>query len=141
MTSIIWGYFNFSEFMLIWYGNIPEETVYFVHRWEGVYRIMFFASIILNWLIPFVVLMPRKTSRSRMVITPVIILLMIGQYIELYYIIWPVTVGDAKFGLLEIGTFLGYVGIFSWVVSTWLAKANLYPKNHPYLEESIYHHF
>ena len=141
MTGIIWGYFNFSEFMLIWYGNIPEETVFFVHRWEGAYRIMFFAIIILNWFIPFVVLMPRKTSRSKQVITPVILLLMVGQYIELYYIIWPATVGDAKFGLLEIGTFLGYVGLFSWVVSTWLAKANLYPKKHPYLEESIYHHF
>ena len=141
MTSIIWGYFNFAEFMLIWYGNLPEETMYFVHRWDGVYRIMFFAIIILNWFVPFVVLMPRKTSRSKMVITPVIILLMIGQYIELYYIIWPSTVGDAKFGLLEIGTFLGYAGIFAWVVSTWLTKASLYPKNHPYIEESIYHHF
>ena len=141
MTGIIWGYFNFSEFMLIWYGNIPEETVFFVHRWEGVYRIMFFAIIILNWFIPFIVLMPRKTSRSKQVIAPVILLLMIGQYIELYYIIWPATVGDAKFGLLEIGTFLGYVGLFSWVVATWLAKAKLYPQNHPYIEESIYHHF
>ncbi len=141
MTSIVWGYFNFAEFMLIWYGNIPEETSWFAMRWDGAYKILFFANIILNWFIPFIVLMPRKTSRSKMVITPVIVLLMIGQYTELYYIIWPATVGDAKFGLLEIGTFLGFLGLFSWVVSTWLAKANLIPKNHPYLEESIYHHF
>jgi len=141
MTSIIWGYFNFAEFMLIWYGNIPEETSWFVHRWDGAYKVLFFANILINWFIPFIVLMPRKTSRSRQVITPVIILLMIGQYIELYYIIWPATVHEAKFGLLEIGTFAGYLGFFAWVVSTWLAKANLVPKNHPYIEESIYHHF
>ena len=72
---------------------------------------------------------------------PVIIILIIGQYTELYYIIWPATVHEAKFGLLEIGTFLGYVGLFSLVVSTSLAKANLVPKNHPYLQESIHHHF
>ena len=141
MTSIVWGYFNFSEFMLIWYGNIPEETVWFVERWDGAYKILFFANIILNWAIPFFVLMPRKTSRSKLIIFPVIILLMIGQYTELYYIIWPNVVHEAKFGLLEIGTFLGYAGIFSLVVSTWLAKASLVPKNHPYLQESLHHHF
>lgn len=141
MASIVWGYFNFAEFMLIWYGNIPEETVWFVHRWEGTYKILFFANIILNWGIPFLVLMPRKSSRSKMIMLPVILILIIGQYTELYYIIWPATVGEAKFGLLEIGTFLGYAGLFSWVVGTTLAKAALVPKNHPYLQESIQHHF
>lgn len=141
MTSIVWGYFNFAEFMLIWYGNIPEETVWFVERWQGAYKVLFFANIILNWFIPFVVLMPRKTSRSKLAIFPVIVLLMIGQYTELYYIIWPNVVHEAKFGLLEIGTFLGYTGIFSLIVSTWLTKASLVPKNHPYLQESLHHHF
>ena len=141
MTSIVWGYFNFAEFMLIWYGNIPEETVWFVERWQGTYKILFFANIILNWAIPFFALMPRKTSRSKMFIFPVIVLLMIGQYTELYYIIWPNVVHEAKFGLLEIGAFLGYLGIFSLVVSTWLTKASLVPKNHPYLQESLHHHF
>ncbi len=141
MSSIVWGYFNFAEFMLIWYGNIPEETVWFVERWQGAFKVLFFANIILNWFIPFVVLMPRKSSRSKMFMFPVILLLIIGQYTELYYIIWPNVVHEAKFGLLEIGTFSGYVGIFSWVVSTWLAKASLVPRNHPYLEESLQHHF
>ena len=141
MTSIVWGYFNFAEFMIIWYGNIPEETVWFVERWNGVYKVLFFANIILNWAIPFFVLMPRKTSRSKMFIFPVIVILIIGQYAELYYIIWPNVVGAAKFGLLEICTFLGFAGIFALVVSTWLAKASLVPKNHPYLEESLNHHF
>lgn len=141
MASIVWGYFNFAEFMLIWYGNIPEETSWFVHRWDGAYKVLFFANIILNWAIPFFALMPRKTSRAKMVILPVVVMLIIGQYTELYYIIWPVTVHEAKFGLLEIGAFLGFAGLFSWVVGTTLAKASLVPKNHPYLEESINHHF
>lgn len=141
MASIVWGYFNFAEFMLIWYGNIPEETVWFVHRWHGAYEVLFFVNIILNWGIPFLVLMPRKSSRSKMIILPVVVVLIIGQYTELYYIIWPSTVGAAKFGLLEIGSFLGYAGLFSWVVATTLAKASLVPKNHPYLQESIQHHF
>lgn len=141
MLSIVWGYFNFTQFMLIWYGNIPEETVFFVERWHGAFRVMFFANIILNWFIPFLFLMPRKTSRSKMVMVPVIILLMIGQYTELYYDIWPTVIGDAKFGLIEIGTFIGYAGLFTLVVITYLSKASLVPKNHPFLEESLEHHF
>jgi len=141
MSSIVWGYFNFAEFMLIWYGNIPEETAWFVHRWDGAFEVLFFVNIILNWAIPFFVLMPRKTSRSKMFIFPVIVLLMIGQYTELYYIIWPAVVHEAKFGLLEIGTFIGFVGIFALVVATWLSKASLVPRKHPYIEESMHHHF
>lgn len=141
MSSIVWGYFNFAEYTLIWYGNIPEETAWYVHRSHGVYQVLFFVNIALNWAVPFFVLMPRKSSRSKMIIIPVIIVLIIGQYTELYYIIWPATVHEAKFGLLEIGTFLGYAGLFSWVVSNTLTKASLVPKNHPYLEESMHHHF
>jgi len=141
MTSIVWGYFNFVEFMIIWYGNIPEETAWFVHRWEGTYKVLFFVNIILNWAIPFIALMPRKTSRSKMFILPVIVLLMIGQYTELYYIIWPAVVHEAKFGLLEIGTFIGFAGVFALVVATWLSKASLVPRKHPYIEESMHHHF
>jgi len=141
MLSIVWGYFTFAQFMLIWYGNIPEETVFFVNRWEGPFKVLFYVSIILNWFIPFLFLMPRSSSRSKMVMVPVILLLMVGQYVELYYEIWPATIGEPKFGLLEIGTFIGYAGLFMFVVITYLAKASLIPKNHPYLEESIYHHF
>ena len=142
MLSIIWGYFTFSQFMLIWYGNIPEETIFYVRRSEGVYEVLFYLSIVLNWLLPFLFLMPRSSSRSRMVMTPVIILLVIGQYVELYYEIWPIAAGpDAGFGLLEIGSFLGYAGLFIWVVVSWLAKARLIPVNHPYLQESLNHHF
>ncbi len=141
MLSIVWGYFTFSQFMLIWYGNIPEETVYYVHRWHGAFEVLFFASILINWFIPFLFLMPRKSSRSKMVMVPVILLLIVGQYIELYYEIWPATVHEAKFGLLEIGAFLGFVGLFTLVFVTYLAKASLVPRNHPYLEESLHHHF
>lgn len=141
MLAIIWGYFNFSQFMIIWYGNIPEETSFFVHRWHGAFKILFFANILINWLLPFIVLMPRKTSRSKPVLVPVIIILMAGQYMELYYDIWPAVLHEAKFGLLEIGTFAGYLGLFALVTAIALSKANLIPKNHPYLEESINHHF
>ena len=141
MLAIIWGYFNFVEFMLIWYGNIPEETAFYVNRSHGAFGVLFFANIIINWFIPFLFLMPRMTSRSKVFLLPVIIIMMVGQYTELYYYIWPSVLHEAKFGILEIGTYLGFLGLFALVVSTTLSKANLIPKNHPYLEESLYHQF
>lgn len=141
MLAIIWGYFNFVQFMIIWYGNIPEETAFFVHRMHGAFGVLFYANILFNWGIPFLFLMPRFSSRSKIVIIPVIIVLIIGQYTELYFQIWPATVHEAKFGLMEVGMFVGFVGLFSLVVVTYLSKAKLIPINHPYLEESIHHHF
>jgi len=141
MLSLVWGYFNFVEFMLIWYGNIPAETIFFVKRSGGAFGALFFVNIALNWLIPFLFLMPRMTSRSKVFLLPVIVLMMIGQYTELYYYIWPAVVHGAKFGILEIGTYLGFLGLFALVVTNTLSKASLVPRNHPYLEESIYHQF
>jgi len=134
MLAIIWGYFNFAEFMIIWYGNLPEETMFYVHRSHGVFGVLFYANIILNWFIPFLFLMPRMTSRSKLAMVPVIILLMIGQYTELYYYIWPAVVHEAKFGVIEIGAYLGFLGLFALVVTNTLSKASLVPKNHPELD-------
>lgn len=127
--------------MLIWYGNIPKETVYFVKRWEAGWKSLFFLDIIVNWFIPFMVLLPLKTSRSRMVITLVALLLIPGQYLDLYLQVMPGTVGEPVFGLVEAGTFLGYAGLFILVVAYALSRAPLVPVNHPYLSESMEHQF
>ena len=141
MLAIVWGYFWFSQFMIIWYGNIPEETVYYSVRWQEGWKLMFFLEIGLNWAVPFIVLLPIKASRNMTVITIVIIFLIIGQYVELFVQVIPGTVGTLKFGLIETGLFLGYAGLFALVVATALSKAKIIPPNHPYLEESLNHKF
>ena len=141
MLAIVWGYFWFSQFMLIWFGNIPEETVYFVKRWEDGWKVLFFINIFINWFIPFAVLLPTRASRSKTAIFAVIIVLIIGHYIDLYMQIMPGTTGVLQFGFIEIGTFVGYAGLFSLVTGYWLTKAPLVPVNHPYLSESLEHHF
>jgi hypothetical protein len=140
MLSIIYGYLWFAQFMLIWYGNIPEETIYYAVRWEGQWKFFFYADILVNWLIPFVVLMPKKPARRLKVVVPIIILLIIGQWIDLYLQIMPGVTHTNNFGFIEIGTFLGFAGLFSLVVSRTLSAASLVPKNHPYLVESMEHH-
>ncbi len=141
MLSIVWGYFWFAQFMIIWYGNIPEETAYYYIRWSDGWKVMFFLEIGLNWGIPFLVLLPVKTSRNLTVISVVILFLIIGQYLDLFMQIIPATTRQLKFGWIEAGLFLGYMGLFSLVVGTALSNAKLIPYNHPYLEESLNHKF
>jgi hypothetical protein len=140
MLSIIYGYLWFSQFMLIWYGNIPEETIYYAVRWQPRWHALFYADIVINWLIPFVILMPKTPSRRLKVVIPIVILLMVGYWIELYLQIMPGVTGNSNFGFIEIGTFLGYAGLFALVIARTLSSALLVPKNHPYLVESLDHH-
>jgi hypothetical protein len=140
MLSIIYGYLWFAQFMLIWYGNIPEETIYYAVRWEGQWRVLFWADLVINWFIPFAILMPKKPARRLKVVIPVIILLIAGQWIDLYLQIFPGVTGENNFGFIEIGTFLGYAGLFTFVVTRALAAASLVPRNHPYLGECMDHH-
>jgi hypothetical protein len=141
MLSIVWGYLYFAQFMLIWYANIPEETMYFAARWaDPGFKVLFYANIVLNWFIPFIVLMSRRANRSKLILKAVVVVLIFGQYIDLYDQIFPGVLGTSAFGFTEIGMWLGFTGAFGLVTAWALGKADLIPKNHPYLKESMYHH-
>jgi len=141
MLCIIWGYFWFAEFMLIWYANIPEETIYFVPRMKtGEWRILFFANIVINWLIPFTLLMPAPARRNPLMLKIIIPVLLLGFYLDLYLQVFPGVYGKQVLGFTEIGSFLGFAGLFTLVVGYIMSRANLVPVNHPYLDECKAHH-
>ncbi|GAB1405703.1 membrane protein [Lentimicrobium sp.] len=140
ILSIIWGYFGFSQFMLIWYGNIPEETEYFYFRWHSGFKEIFYINFLINWFIPFVFLLPQVLNKNIKVVMTICILLIAGQYIDLYEQIFPGVVHAPVFGLPEIGFFVGFAGIFLFIFGKTLASAPLIPQNHPYLQESVQHH-
>ena len=140
MLSIVWGYMFFAQFMLIWFANIPEETVYYAERWNHGWKVLFYVNIIINWFIPFTVLLSQKMDKNKTVVKLICILLIAGQWIDLYDQIMPTLTGTPQFGIIEIGAFIGYAGLFALVVAKALGSADLVPKNHPYLEESLYHH-
>ncbi len=138
--SIFWTYVWFAQFMLIWYSNIPEETVYFYKRWEPEYKPWFWLSIIINFLAPLLLLVDRDAKRKQNVMLFVAILLLAGHWLDYYIMIMPGTVEtDRGFGLIEIGTAAGFFGLFAFLVLTKLSKHALAPKHHPFLDESLHH--
>ncbi len=138
--SIFWTYLWFSQFMLIWYANIPEETLYFQIRFHGPYRIFYWLNIILNFVAPILILMPRPNKRNYFVVTLVAIIILVGHWIDFYQMVMPTTVGvNWHIGWYEIGILCGFIGLMIFLVSNKLTKAPLIPQNHPFLKETVIH--
>lgn len=138
--SIFWTYLWFSQFMLIWYANIPEETIYFKIRMHGPYKFFYWINIILNFVCPILILMPRPNKRNYFVVTLVAVLILLGHWIDFYQMVMPAVVGENwKIGWFEIGIVSGFVGLVIYLVSNKLTKAPMVPQNHPFLKETIIH--
>jgi hypothetical protein len=138
--SIFWTYIWFSQFMLIWYANLPEESVYFYERVTPHWKPYFLINLAINFVFPFFVLMTRDAKRNKTVLAITAIVLFLGHYNDVFLMVMPGTVGDyAHIGLVEIGITLIFAACFIFVVLTALARANIFPKKHPYLLESLQH--
>ena len=134
--SVFWTYLWFSQFMLIWYSNIPEEVVYFISRIED-YTLPFWGMVIINFVLPFLILVSSNFKRVSWIITMAGIIILIGHYIDVYNMIMPSAVGDKwGFGLPELGSLMFFGGIFILTVFYSLSKAPLEVKGDPFNEES-----
>jgi len=139
--SVFWAYLWFSQFMLIWYANIPEEVTYFVTRIED-YPIPFFTMFALNFIFPFLVLMNSNYKRIPWFIVMAGIIILIGHYMDVYNMIMPATVGDRwGFGLPEISALALFAGLFIILVFYSLSKAPLLEKRNPFIKESENFHY
>ncbi len=138
--TIFWTYLWFSQFMLIWYANIPEETVYFKIRMHGPYAFFFWANLILNFVAPLLILMSAPAKRNYFIVSVVAVIILIGHWIDFYQMVMPGTVGaDWHLGWYEIGILLGFIGLVILLVSNKLKKSPQIPENHPYLKETVIH--
>lgn len=139
--SIFWTYLWFSQFMLIWYADIPEEITYFVTRIE-LYNLPFFGAIVMNFVFPILILMGTDFKRIPWVLVMAGTVILLGHYIDFFNMIMPGTVGDQWFiGVPEIASILFFLGLFIFVVFNALTKAPLLPRRNPYIEESKHFHY
>jgi hypothetical protein len=162
--SVFWMYLWFSQYMLIWYANVGEETIYYRERLDN-YKPLFFLNIIINFLAPFFVLMRNDTKRKVGTMAFVSIAVFFGHWLDFFLMIKPgaritameaaahaegaaheagahateFAMGFSLPGLLEIGTMIGFLSLFLYIVLSRLSQASLTPKNDPYLEESLHH--
>jgi hypothetical protein len=140
--SIFWTYLWFSQYMLIWYANMPEETVYFVPRTEGVYQFFYFFMLILNFIFPILVLMDRDWKRKSFIVLIVGLVIIVGHFLDFYIMVMPSAVGEYfGFGISEISSLLFFIGLFTYFGFSALSKRPLLAEGNPYKDESLHHHF
>ena len=141
--SIFWTYVWFAQFLLIYYANFPEETIYFLERWEGhgkIYKATEVLSVLFNFLFPFLILMTRDAKRTPIFLKIACSFIIVGHYLDFYQMIMPGVVGPhGGYGLVEFGMVTVFASAFIYMVSVQLTKASLVAKNHPFLEEALHH--
>ena len=137
--SFLWTYLWFSQFMLIWYSNIPEEVTYYITRIND-FKWLFFGIFFTNFLFPMVILIARDAKRQVGYLITVGCIIFLGHWFDVYMMIIPGSIGHAHFGFVEIGMFLGFLGLFLFVVFRAFSKAPMTVENHPFLEESKHLH-
>ena len=171
--SIFWTYLWFSQYMLIWYANVGEETVYFKERMDK-YPVLFYGNLVINFVLPFFILLRNDTKRKFGSVGFVAGLVLLGHWWDYFLMVKPGALITASHhgghgaeeghghahdaaghgaehasefmagftipGLLEVGTFLGFLSLFLYVAFNSLSKASMVPENDPYLGESLHHH-
>ena len=139
--SIFWAYLWFSQFMLIWYSNIPEEVTYYVARIED-YGLVFFGMVALNFIFPLLLLMNSDFKRVNWFVVMTGIIILVGHYLDVYVMVMPATVGESWFiGISEISALAFFGGLFIFVVFNSLTKVPLLAKRNPFRKESEHFHY
>ncbi|WP_300601463.1 quinol:cytochrome C oxidoreductase [Niabella sp.] len=139
--SIFWTYLWFAQFMLIWYANIPEETVYFKPRAEGIYSAIFWMMLIINFVAPILIFMSRDSKRNYTVVTIVSVLVIFGHWLDFFQMVFPaVSPNKVPMILFDMGIGLGFIGIIMFVTGKTLSKYSLTARNHPFVKEAVIHH-
>lgn len=139
--STFWMYLWFSQYMLIWYANLPEETGYYVQRLHGFWQPLFMLNLALNWVIPFFALLPKTNKQKAGVLAKVSLVLLAGRWLDLYLMIGPTVAGaQPRVALWEFGCVALAIGIFGISFFRAFSSVAAVPIRDPYLAESVEYH-
>ncbi len=135
---VFWAYIGFSQFFLIWYANIPEETIFFKRRLVGEWQYVSYGLLLGHFVLPFLMLLSRHTKRSVTVLRAAAVIMLVMHYIDIYWLVMPsLDVNGAHFTWVDLVCLLGPVGVGMVVVAKRMQSSNLYPINDPRLPEAV----
>jgi len=136
--TFFWGYIAFSQYMLIWYADLPEETFWFLKRQTGAWTAVSVLLIVGHLLVPFAGLLSRHVKRSRAGLAFFAILLLLMHWVDMYWLVMPALHADVlNFGIIDLACLAGLLGLVLGGFLSRLRAGPLAPVNDPYLEESL----
>lgn len=139
--TVFWAYIAFSQYMLIWYANLPEETIFYLPRSQGSWMVVSFALIVFKFIVPFFALLPRWAKRTPAYLVAVSWLILVMQFVDLYWLVYPnFNKEQVVFSFNEVLIFMGFAGIFLFCMTRFLGKHSVVPVKDPRIQESLHHH-
>ena len=139
--TVFFAYIAFSQFMLIWYANLPEETIFFMHRAHGGWMAISYSLLLFKFIVPFLALLPRAAKRNIDWLNLIAILILVMQYVDIYWLVYPnFNDGHVVFGFTEVAMFLGGLSLFLFFVMRFLTKHPIVPLKDPRTQEALHHH-
>lgn len=138
--TVLWAYIAFSQYMLVWYTNLPEEAVYYYHRSQHDWLWISLSLILFKFVVPFLFLLPRWVKRQEGTLVVISLLILIMQYVDIYWMTYPnYNLEQAYFGWIEVGLFVGFIGLFLHSVFRFLGTHPIIPQQDPRAHESKDH--
>jgi hypothetical protein len=135
---VFWAYIAFSQYMLIWYGNIPEETQWFLKRQTGDWAVVSLILLFGHFVLPFLLLVSRMIKRRPLLLAATGAYVAVMCWIDIYWLVVPeFSPGVARFGLLDVLCFLGLGGVYSAGVLLRLGRHSVIAEKDPRLDESL----
>lgn len=139
--TIFWAYIAFSQFMLIWYANIPEGTEFFLLRAHGGWMMVSMALLVFKFMVPFLMLLPRGNKRNESVLIAVAVLILIMQYVDVYWMVYPVFFDNhVVFGFYELALLALFAGLFLLRLFQFYQQNSLVATKDPRMHEALSHH-
>jgi hypothetical protein len=137
--TVFWTYIAFSQFLLIWYANLPEEISFYLLRFQPGW-LWFTLLLLLKFVIPFFLLLSRFAKRSPKVLQLIGVFMLVAQWIDCMWLIQPNFFAGPLLGWLEVGILVGFAGAFGLVLTHFLSKHWIMAVNDPFLGEALHHH-
>lgn len=139
--TVFWAYIAFSQFMLIWYANLPEETIFYQPRMAGSWAVVSSILVLFKFIVPFLALLPKWAKRTPSHLIVISCLIIFMQFVDLYWLIYPnLNSEEVVGGILDFLVWCGFLGLFLMCVTRFWSKHAIVPVHDPRQHESNHHH-
>ncbi len=140
--TVFYAYIAFSQLLLIYYANIPEETLWYYHRLEGSWAFISYSLIAGRFILPFIILLNRDAKQNSTILLTISVVVLVMHFVELYWIAMPILHHHGiSINWMDITTILGLGGIFFGLFFRQFRKHSMVPVNDPYLADSLAKHY
>jgi hypothetical protein len=137
---MVWAYFSFSQFLIIWAGNLPEEIPYYLVRTNGGWGVVAMVLVFGHFALPFALLLSRDLKRNFKLLASIAVFVLCMRLVDLFWVVTPEFRGhDFGISWMDVTAPAGLIGIWLWYFLTQLEKRPLMPINNPHLEEALQH--